>query len=367
MTAVDRRGAGSTDAASSTGAAGAAGIPAPTEPLSGPRHDGAAQVVAVRGATETGTAAGEAPAGAVRLLVPASSANLGPGFDALGLALGLYDDVSVRLTSTGLTVDTIGADTVPADEAHLVVRSIRATFDELGLPQPGLALRCVNRIPHGRGLGSSAAAIVAGVVAADALAGSLLGPAGLLRVATAIEGHPDNVAAALLGGLTVAWYEAGVPQAVRVAPPAEVRPVLFVPSVRQSTEQARGALPERVPHADAAVNVGRAALLALALSAAEPAAGEGADRSKLLLAATEDRLHQPYRLPAQPASADLVARLRAEGVPAALSGSGPSVVALAVGGGQAAAAIGVPAPGFSVIPLTVDTEGARLQPLDSKG
>ncbi|WP_066068505.1 homoserine kinase [Frankia sp. EI5c] len=309
--------------------------------------------------------AAEPNAGAVRLRVPASSANLGPGFDALGLALGLYDEVSVRLTPSGLTIDAVGPDSVPADEAHLVVRAIRATFDELGLEQPGLELRCVNRIPHGRGLGSSAAAIVAGVVAADALAGAPLGPDGRLRVATAIEGHPDNVAAALFGGLTVAWYESAVPRALRVTPAAEVRPVLFVPAVRQSTEQARGALPDRIPHVDAAVNVGRAALLALALSGAGPAAATGRERSRLLFTATEDRLHQPYRLPSLPASADLVDRLRGAGIPAALSGSGPSVVALAVGGGEAAAAIGVPAPGFSVIPLTVDTEGVCVETIDS--
>lgn len=308
---------------------------------------------------------GGRPPGAVRLRVPATSANLGPGFDALGLALGLYDEVSVRLAPSGLSIDVVGPDAVPADEAHLVVRAIRATFDELEWAQPGLALRCVNRIPHGRGLGSSAAAIVAGVTAADALADGPLGPAGRLRVASAIEGHPDNVAAALLGGLTVAWYEGDVPRSLRVAPLGELRPVVFVPSRRQSTEQARGALPKQVPHADAAVNIGRAALLALALSGAEPAAGVGEERSRLLLTATEDRMHQPYRLPAMPASADLVERLRAAGIPAALSGSGPSVVALGVGGGQAAAAIGVAAPGFSVVPLAVDTEGVRVEAVDS--
>ncbi|WP_200931273.1 homoserine kinase [Frankia sp. R43] len=315
---------------------------------------------------EAAEQAGEPAAGGVRLRVPASSANLGPGFDALGIALGLYDEVSVHPTRSGLTIDVVGPDVVPATEDHLVVRAIRATFDEIGWAQPGLALRCVNRIPHGRGLGSSAAAIVAGVAAADTLAGSPLGPAGRLRLATAIEGHPDNVAAALLGGLTVAWFEAGVPQTLRVEPAGEVRPVLFVPSRRQSTEQARGVLPEQVSHADAAVNLGRATLLALALSGAEPAVAVGAERSRLLLAATEDRLHQPYRLPLLPASADLVRRLRAEGIPAALSGSGPSVVALAVGGGQAAAAIGVAAPGFSVIPLTLDAEGVQVETVDSR-
>ncbi|WP_157472339.1 homoserine kinase [Frankia sp. EAN1pec] len=359
MTTADGLAAGAAGSASGSGTASASANASVSTRVSTIVSASASVTVSTTGP------GGGRPPGAVRLRVPATSANLGPGFDALGLALGLYDEVSVRLTPSGLSIDAVGPDAVPADEAHLVVRAIRATFDELEWAQPGLALRCVNRIPHGRGLGSSAAAIVAGVTAADALAGGPLGPAGRLRVANAIEGHPDNVAAALLGGLTVAWYEGDVPRSLRVAPLGELRPVVFVPSRRQSTEQARGALPKQVPHADAAVNIGRAALLALALSGAEPAAGAGEERSRLLLTATEDRMHQPYRLPAMPASADLVGRLRAAGIPAALSGSGPSVVALGVGGGQAAAAIGVAAPGFSVVPLAVDTEGVRVEAVDS--
>jgi homoserine kinase len=303
-----------------------------------------------------------APAPSVRIRVPATSANLGPGFDSFGLALALYDEVEVATTAGGLSVEATGPETVATDESNLVVRAIRAGFDAAGQPPPGLALRCTNRIPHARGLGSSAAAIVAGVAAANALAGGGLGTDDLLRVAAAIEGHPDNVAAALLGGFTVAWEDGAVPRALRVDPFPDLRPVAFVPTVRQATAASRATLPDRVDHADAAANAGRAALLALAMSGGEPAGGGVPARTRALFAATEDRLHQPYRLRAAPATGDLVARLRAAGVPAVLSGSGPSVLALAVGGGQAAAAVRVATAGFSVVPLAVDLSGVRVTP-----
>lgn len=352
-------------------------------------------------------AAGAAVAGldedgpTVRVRVPATSANLGPGFDAYGLALGYYDDVDVTLRRRGLSVEVTGAERVSDGEDNLVVRSLRATFDELGRPQPGLAVRCVNRIPHGRGLGSSAAAIVAGVAAAWALdpAGFLgaeeasAGPAGLvgaagtfdrsaaLRVATALEGHPDNVAAALFGGFTIAWSGPDGVLVHRAEPVSELRPVAFVPSVRTSTADSRGRLPERVTHADAAFSAGRAGLLALALTlpvegsgdpggqpglGAQTSADAAARRARLLLAATEDRLHQPYRLPAAPESAALAARLREAGVATVLSGSGPTVLALALGAGQAATAVGVAAPGFAVLPLAVDRDGVQVSALGAR-
>jgi homoserine kinase len=356
------------------------------------RPSGAAEAVAVADgprAVEVGRR--------VRVRVPATSANLGPGFDAFGLALGLHDEVEVAVTTSGLSVDAIGPDAVAQDETHLVVRAIRATFELLGWSQPGLALRCVNRIPHGRGLGSSAAAIVAGVAAAWVLdpaaflgpaagfAGSpgptgLLGAAGTfdrsaaLRVATALEGHPDNVAAALFGGFTVAWSGPDGVLVHRAEPVTELRPVAFVPSGRTSTADSRGRLPERVTHADAAFSAGRAGLLALALTlpvdAQDRSRDQGArpggspqaaaERARLLLAATEDRLHQPYRLPAAPESAALAARLREAGVATVLSGSGPTVLALALGAGQAATAVGVAAPGFAVLPLAVDRDGVQV-------
>ena len=262
----------------------------------------------------------------VRVRVPATSANLGPGFDALGLALGLHDEVEVAVTASGLGIEVSGegaGDLQDAGERHLVVRALRVAFDDLDVAQPpGLALRCANRVPHGRGLGSSAAAIVAGLVAARALAGASTRPQDVLPLANVLEGHPDNVAPCLFGGLTIAWIAdgpAGLPaaRAIRLDPRDEVRPVAFIAPGPVSTKVARGLLPTAVPHADAARNAGRAALLVAALTA----------RPDALLDATEDKLHQDYRAPAMPHTRDLVTRLRAAGVPAVVSGAGPSVLA----------------------------------------
>ena len=268
--------------------------------------------------------------GPVRVQVPATSANLGPGFDTLGLALGLHDVVEARVTGSGLDIEVSGEgteDVADAGEKHLVVRAMRVAFDDLNVAQPpGLALRCVNRIPHGRGLGSSAAAIVAGLITARALVGASTRPEDALPLASVLEGHPDNVAPCLFGGLTVAWVAtgtAGLPQAraIRLDPHTEVRPVAFIAPGPVSTRVARGLLPESVPHADAASNAGRAALLIAALTAPLTA------RSEALLDGTEDKLHQDYRAPAMPQTHDLVGRLRAAGVPAVVSGAGPSVLA----------------------------------------
>jgi len=264
--------------------------------------------------------------GPVCVRVPATSANLGPGFDTLGLALGLHDEVEAAVAPSGLDVEVSGEgaeDVADAGEKHLIVRAMRVAFDELNVAQPpGLAIRCVNRIPHGRGLGSSAAAIVAGLIAARALAGASTAAEDVLPLANVLEGHPDNVAPCLLGGLTVAWVTAGpagVPhaRAIRLEPRPEVLPVAFIAPEPVSTKVARGLLPATVPHADAALNAGRAALLIAALTA----------RPDALLDGTEDKLHQDYRAPAMPHSHDLVTRLRAAGVPAVVSGAGPSVLA----------------------------------------
>lgn len=265
-------------------------------------------------------------AGAVRVRVPATSANLGPGFDALGLALSLYDDVDVRVRESGLSIEIEGegADLAGTGEDHLVVRAMRKTFAALGSQPPGLALRCVNRIPHGRGLGSSAAAIVAGILAARALVPSGPGtlPDGdLLGLATEMEGHPDNVAACLGGGLTIAWTEDGQPRMARLEPLPWVSPVICVGPAPVRTEVARRLLPGLVPHSEAAANAGRSALLVAALTQLPAETGA-------LLAATRDWLHQDYRAEAMPETAALVGRLRAAGLPAVVSGAGPSVLAL---------------------------------------
>jgi homoserine kinase len=294
--------------------------------------------------------------GPVTVRVPATSANLGPGFDCLGLALDLHDDVMVAAgdPADGDAVDVAvtgeGAGAVPSDASHLVVRAVHRALDELGEPRPPLRLVCTNRIPHGRGLGSSAAAVVAGLLAGRTIVddgADRLGDADLLRLATAMEGHPDNAAAALLGGLTLAWTEGESVHAVRLDPRPGVRATVLVPEAQLSTETARGLLPESVPHGDAALTAGRAALLVAALTAVPPVAG-------VLLAATEDRLHQAQRAPAMPATADLVGRLRAEGRAAVVSGAGPSVLVLDDG---EAAPLEAP-PGWQVLPLAISASGA---------
>ena len=262
--------------------------------------------------------------GPVTVTVPATSANLGPGFDSLGLALSMRDRLSASVAPAGLhvTVEGAGADEVPRDERHLVVRAMRAAFSAMDAAPPGLVLRCTNVIPHSRGLGSSSAAIVAGLALARGLVagGSLvLDDDALFRMAADLEGHPDNVAPALFGGFTISGREDGEFFTVRAAVDPRVTTVVFVPPTPVATEIARGLLPDVVPHAEAAANSGRTALLVAALGG----------RPELLLAATRDHLHQSYRAPAMPGTLDLVGTLRADGVPAVVSGAGPTVLAFA--------------------------------------
>ncbi|HWS33023.1 MAG TPA: homoserine kinase [Actinoplanes sp.] len=259
----------------------------------------------------------------VSVSTPATSANLGPGFDALGLALTLYDDLTARVTPGGYTVTVSGEGSgdLPSGADHLVIRSMLATFDEAGERPPGIALECVNRIPQARGMGSSSAAIVGGVQLARGLITNghqLIDDEAALRIAARIEGHPDNVAPCLLGGFTIAWTEESGARAVKLAPAPGVQPMVFIPSEVGFTASARAALPPEVPHRDAAFNAGRAALLTHALTT-DPS---------LLLPATEDRLHQGYRAAGMPATAALVAALRSAGVAAMVSGAGPTVLAL---------------------------------------
>ncbi|GLW24695.1 homoserine kinase [Microbispora triticiradicis] len=293
--------------------------------------------------------------------VPATSANLGPGFDSLGLALDLYDEVEAAISDSPgvrIAVEGQGAGELDDGEGHLVVRTMRATFDRMGFAQPGgIELRCRNRIPHARGLGSSSAAICAGILAARALArrrGAEDFPdADVFALATELEGHPDNVAPCLAGGLTIAWTDqSGVASMVKLTPHEDVRPVALIPDFRLSTEEARGLLPKDVPHSDAAANAGRAALLVAALTE-RPEPG-------LLLAATEDRLHQRYRAPAMPRTADLVRRLRTAGVPAVVSGAGPTVLALTTTDAKdlIAAEVGND---WHIQPMNVDPSGAFVR------
>lgn len=263
---------------------------------------------------------------AVRVVVPATSANLGPAFDCAGLALGVYDDlVAMATDDPGVLVEVAGEGegAVPLDETHLVVRSMRAAFDWLGEPAPGFVLRCVNAIPHGRGLGSSAAAIIGGIVLARAMTvdgRDRMTDDDVLQLALRQESHPDNLAAALYGGFTIAWVDDdGHADAVSVPPHADVHLVVLVPPTELKTATARALLPSTVPFADAAHNAGRAALLVHALTV-DP---------RLLMAATDDRLHQANRADAYPDSVAVVGRLREAGIPAVISGAGPTVLAFA--------------------------------------
>jgi homoserine kinase len=304
---------------------------------------------------------------AVRVHVPATSANLGPGFDALGLAVTLYDDVDVEMADSGLSIEVTGEgeETARRGEQHLIAQTFRSAYTLIGSLDdtgdsgdsavPGLRIRCVNRIPHARGLGSSSAATVAGILAARALhpGGHRFTDDDVLALATRIEGHPDNVAPCLAGGLTIAWQADTGPRLTRLDVSPDVRPVALVPEWRLATERARGLLPKVVPHADAAANAGRAALLVAALTG----------RPELLLDATEDRLHQSYRRPAMPESVALVERLRGNGVAAVVSGAGPTVLALTFRDevDSIAAEVGS---SWHIHPLDVAPHGACVRPID---
>lgn len=266
-------------------------------------------------------------------VVAASSANLGPGFDSLGLALSLYDEIVVETTESGLQleVEGEGAGQVPLDSTHLVVRAIEAGLQATGHRAAGLIVRCRNEIPHSRGLGSSAAAVVGGLAVVNGLVAQvgsyLIGEERLIQLASEFEGHPDNAAAAVLGGAVVSWTETetetdddGRPRyrAVPLRVHPDIRLFPAVPQQRSSTAETRAVLPDQVSHVDARFNLSRAALMVVALS----------ERPDLLMSATQDVLHQPQRAAAMPASAEYLQLLRRCGVAAVLSGAGPTVLGL---------------------------------------
>lgn len=265
--------------------------------------------------------------------VPASTANLGPGFDTLGMALGMYDEITVTTTESGLSVrvEGEGADDVPWGPSHLVVRAIERGLEAAGVWAGGLDVMCRNVIPHSRGLGSSASAAVGGLAAANGLVGLLdpaltLSDAQLVQLSSEFEGHPDNAAASVLGGAVVSWSEDTADEdcprtfgAVRLSVHPSIRVVALVPEDRSATAHTRGLLPELVPHTDAAFNVSRAALTVVALTS----------RPDLLMTATEDRLHQSQRATALPVTTRWIRTLRERGIAAVVSGAGPTVLALA--------------------------------------
>ncbi|WP_338100491.1 homoserine kinase [Mycobacteroides franklinii] len=340
--------------------------------------------------------------------MPASSANLGPGFDSLGIALSLYDEIEVNTTESGLkvAVEGQGAGEVPLDGSHLVVRAIERGLAAGGVAAAGLIVQCHNRIPHSRGLGSSAAAAVAGLGAANGLLAKagrpVLSDDVLVQLASEFEGHPDNAAASVLGGAVVSWMsssredsragmsssredsragmsssredsragmsssredswagmsrsgEDGQPgpgssgatpvyAATRLDVHPDIRIVAAIPQEQSSTAQTRVLLPETVTHVDARFNISRVALLTVALTA----------RPDLLMTATEDRLHQPQRASAMPASAEVLRYLRNQGVPAVLSGAGPAVLALTTGDLPDSAVKYAEDQGFSLVAMSV--------------
>jgi homoserine kinase len=261
-------------------------------------------------------------------VVSASTANLGPGFDCLGLALSLLDEIVVTTIGSGLQVEVEGegAGHVPLGAEHLVVRAVERGLAAAGVTAPGLAVRCRNDIPHSRGLGSSAAAVVGGLAAASGLVSQAGWPSfstsQLIQLASEFEGHPDNASAAVLGGAVVSWTfrtgEADSYSAVSLKLHPEIRLYAAIPEERSLTAATRILLPASVSHEDARFNVSRVALLVVALT----------ERPELLLTATEDLLHQPHRATAMPASGEYLQLLRRCGVAAALSGAGPAVIAL---------------------------------------
>ncbi|MDX2355737.1 homoserine kinase [Dietzia sp. PP-33] len=291
----------------------------------------------------------------VSVEVPASSANLGPGFDALGVALGLYDTITVTTIESGLELEVSGegAGQVPADASHLVAKAVEAGLRAGGMGAPGVRITCTNSIPHSRGLGSSASAAVGGLVAANGLMGRVLTDEHLVQLASEFEGHPDNAAASVLGGVVVSWTERSATTVVYRAVRMEVDPsivvTVLVPSETSSTAQTRGLLPATVPHEDAAFNASRAALMSVAL----------ASHPEFLPAATEDRLHQSYRAPALPATTEWVARLRERGLAATVSGAGPTVLVLGTGALPADLRGDAESQGWRVLDLKI-AEGARV-------
>ena len=262
-----------------------------------------------------------------RVTVPGSTANLGPGFDTLGLAVGIYDTVEVEVTASGLEVEIFGegANDLPRDASHLVVKAINSALHAADAHAPGLKVTCTNNIPQSRGLGSSASAAVAGVIAGNTLAGSPLSTDDVIQLSSAFEGHPDNAAASVVGGAVVSWTDIpvdGVSQPEYRAVPLKVHPDIkataLVPNFHASTNAVRKVLPSHVTHTDARFNVSRTAVMTVAIQTHPEFLWEG----------TRDRLHQPYRADVLPVTAEWVNRLRNRGYAAFLSGAGPTAMVL---------------------------------------
>jgi len=299
-----------------------------------------------------------------QISVPASSANIGPGFDCFGIALELRDRYAAQvLDDETFDVDVTGegADEVKKDAKNLVIKSMMRGFEHMGAKPRGIALRALNVIPHGRGLGSSASAIVGGLALARSLVltgEQYMSDEELITLATELEGHPDNVAAAFYGGATLAWSESktssvgetkNIGRAVSLRVDDRIKALLLVPNNQLATAKARKLLPEIIPHQDAVLNSSRTALLVHAL----------AERPDLLFIATEDLLHQKYRAQAMPKTIALVEKLRGAGLAAVVSGAGPSVMVLYSGAEDEIDQLESVSPGFTAMKLAIAKTGAQ--------
>lgn len=324
----------------------------------------------------------------VAVKVPATSANLGPGYDSLGLALQYYDTVRLRATigKTRVEIRGEGADRLPQDDSHLIVKTLRYCLDYVGAPQVGVDMRCENIIPQARGMGSSAAAIVAGIALAKGLIDypEALNDEIMLRLATEFEGHPDNVAPAIYGGVVASGIEKDFPLAgktggkiqdlfteakeketqesfradseqkvwsVPIVKTTSLPLTVLIPDYELSTKAARGLIPEQIPHEQAAANSANVALLVRALQ----------DYPELLLSATRDYLHQDYRYSAMPPTLEMVYYLREQGYPAVVSGAGPTV--LVFGKLPEVFSDSAENKGWKVKELSLDESGYQLEKL----
>jgi homoserine kinase len=290
-----------------------------------------------------------------QISVPATSANIGPGFDCLGIALEMRDRYAAQILDDAtfdVDVSGEGADEVKKDSKNLVIRAMMAGFEFMGNKPKGIALRSLNVIPHGRGLGSSASAIVGGLALARSLVltgDEYMSDEDLITLATQIEGHPDNVAAAFYGGATIAWSENGVGRAVNLKVDSRIKALLLIPDNQVPTAKARKLIPESISHHDATLNSTHTALLVHAL----------AQRPDLLFTATADLLHQSYREAAMPKSIALINKLRGAGIAAVLSGAGPAVMILYSGDESEIDQIPSLAPGFNAMKLAIAQSGVQ--------
>lgn len=290
-----------------------------------------------------------------QISVPATSANIGPGFDCLAIALEMRDRYAAQILDDAtfdVDVSGEGADEVKKDAKNLVIRAMMAGFEFMGNKPKGIALRSLNVIPHGRGLGSSASAIVGGLALARSLVltgDEYMSDEDLITLATEIEGHPDNVAAAFYGGATIAWSENGVGRAVNLKVDPRIKALMLIPNNQVPTAKARKLIPEMISHLDATLNSTHTALLVHAL----------AQRPDLLFTATADLLHQKYREAAMPKSIALIDKLRGAGIAAVLSGAGPAVMILYSGDEDEIDQIPALASGFNAMKLVIAQHGVQ--------